>query len=96
MKDMAEFKWSIIVVLLMLAWIYIYIAIWKMIDPIHITKLKLLYDVESTKWICGYQKAKHFFFFIKRINLKAEHELSCFIACHLGEIEASHKLIEPH
>ena len=65
MENMAEFKLSIVVVLLMLAWIYIYIyiyiAIWKMINPIHITKLKLLYDVESTKWICGYQKAKHFF-----------------------------------
>ena len=36
------------------------------------------------------------FFFIKRINLKAEHELSCFITRHLGEIEASHKLMESH
>ena len=67
-----------------------------MIYPIHITKLKLLYEVELTKRFCGYQKAKHFFFLIKRINLKAEHELSCFIAYHLGEIEASHKLMEPH
>ena len=67
-----------------------------MINPIHITKLKLLYDVELTKRIGGYQKIKHFFFFFERINLKAKHELSCFIACHLGEIEASHKLIEPH
>ena len=67
------------------------------INPIHITKLTLLYDVELTKRICGNQKAKIFFFFlIKRINLKAKHELSCFIACHLGEIEASHKLMEPH
>ena len=31
-----------------------------MINPIHITKLKLLYDVELTKRIGGYQKAKHF------------------------------------
>ena len=68
-----------------------------MINPIHITKLRLLYDFELTKRICGYKKAKHFFFFfMKRINLKAEQELSCFLACHLGEIEASHKLIEPH
>ena len=68
-----------------------------MINPIHITKLKLLYDVELTKRIGGYQKANQiFFFFLERINLKAKHELSCFIACHLGEIEASHKLIEPH
>ena len=68
-----------------------------MIYPIHITKLKLLYDVELTKRICDYQKPKHFFLiFIKRINLKAEHELSCFIAYHLGEIEASHKLMKPH
>ena len=58
-----------------------------MINPIHITKLKLLYDVELTKRIGSYQKAKHFFF--NRINLKAEHESFCFIACHLGEIEAS-------
>ena len=63
-----------------------------MINPIHITKLKLLYDVELTKRIGGYQKAKHFF----NRNLKAKHELSCFIACHLGEIEASHKLTKPH
>ena len=62
MKDMTEFKWSIVVMLLMLAWIYIYIATWKMINPIHITKLNLIYDVELTKRICGYQKAKHFFF----------------------------------
>ena len=66
-----------------------------MINPIHITKLKLLYNVELTKRIGGYQKAKYFFFF-NRINLKVEHELSCFIACHLGEIEASHKLMKPH
>ena len=65
-----------------------------MINPIHITKLKLLYDVELTKRIGGHQKAKLFFF--NRINLKAEHELSCFIAYHLGEIEASHKLMKPH
>ena len=32
------------------------------INPIHITKLTLLYDVELTKRICGYQKAKLFFF----------------------------------
>ena len=96
MKDMAEFKWSFVVVLLILAWIYIYIyiATWKMINP-HIIKLKLLYDVELTKWIGDYQKAKIFFFF-ERINLKAEYKLSCFIACHLGDIEASHKLMEPH
>ena len=45
---------------MMLAWIYIYIyiATWKMINPIHITKLKLLYDVELAKQIGGYQKAK--------------------------------------
>ena len=64
MEDMTEFKWSIVVVLLILAWIYIYIYLqltWKMINPIHITKLKLLYDVELTKRIGGYQKAKHFF-----------------------------------
>ena len=67
-----------------------------MINPIHITKLKLLYDVELTKQICGYQKVKHFFFFNKRINLTAKHELSCFITCHLGGIEASNKLMEPH
>ena len=42
--------------------IYIYIfATWKMINPTHITKLKLLYDVELTKRIGGYQEAKHFF-----------------------------------
>ena len=66
MKDMAEFKWSIVTVLLILAWIYIYIyvyiATWKMINPIHITKLKLLYDNELTKQIGGCQRAKHFFF----------------------------------
>ena len=67
-----------------------------MINPIHITKLKLRYDIKLTKQICSYQKAKHYFFYIKRINLKAEHEFSCFIACHLGEIEALHKLMEPH
>ena len=70
-----------------------------MINPIHITKLKLLYDNELTKQIGGYQRAKHFFFFFsffERINLKAKHEFSCFIACHLGEIEASHKLMESH
>ena len=49
MEDMAEFKWSIVVVLL--------------IYSIHITRLKLLYDVELTKQIHGYQKANHFFFF---------------------------------
>ena len=56
MKDMTKFKCSIVVVLLMLAWIYIYIYIgtWKMINPIHITKLKLLYDAELTKRIGGY------------------------------------------
>ena len=32
-----------------------------MINPIHITKLKLLYNVELTKRIGGYQKAKYFF-----------------------------------
>ena len=31
-------------------------------NPIHITKLKLLYDVELTKRIGDYQKAKQFFF----------------------------------
>ena len=67
-----------------------------MINPIHLTKLKLLYDVELTKQICGYQKTKHFFFFIKRINLKTEHELSYFITCHFSEIEALHKLMEPY
>ena len=36
-----------------------------MVNPIHITKLKLLYDVELTKQIGGYQKAKQFFFFLK-------------------------------
>ena len=51
-------------------YIYIYIyffffATWKMINPIHITKLKLLYDVELTIRIGDYQKAKHFFFFFK-------------------------------
>ena len=59
MEDMVEFKWLIVVLLLMLAWIYIYIyiATWKMINPIHITKLKLLYDVELTKRIGSYQKS---------------------------------------
>ena len=66
-----------------------------MINPIHRTKLKLLYDVELTKRIGSYQKAKHFFI-RKRINSKVEHELSCFISCHLGEIEALHKLMEPN
>ena len=33
-----------------------------MINPVHITKLKLLYDVELTKRICGFHKAKHFFY----------------------------------
>ena len=56
----------------------------------------MFYDVELTKRIAGYQEAKHFFFFFERINLKAKHEFSCFIACHLGEIEALHKLMEPH
>ena len=64
-----------------------------MINPIHITKLKLLYDVELTKRIGGYQKVH---FFKKRINQKAEHELSYFITCHFSEIEALHKLMEPH
>ena len=32
----------------------------------------------------------------KRIYLKAEHELSYFIARQLGEIEATHKLMKPH
>ena len=64
---MAKFKWSIVVVILMLAWIYIYIyiATWKMINPIHLTKLKLLYDVELTKRIGDYKKTKLFFFFWK-------------------------------
>ena len=66
MEGMTKFKWSIVVMLLILALIYIYIyiyifATWKMINPIHITKLTLLYDVELTKRIGGYQKAKHFF-----------------------------------
>ena len=30
-----------------------------MISPIHITTLKLLYDVKLTKRIGGYEKAKH-------------------------------------
>ena len=55
MEDMAEFKWSIVVVLL--------------IYSIHITRLKLLYDVELTKQIHGYQKANHFFFFFKKLNM---------------------------
>ena len=55
----------------------------KMINPIHITKLKLLYNVELTKRIGDYEKAKHFFFF-ERINLKVEHEMSCFIALSFG------------
>ena len=67
-----------------------------MINTIYITKLKFLYDVELTKRIGGYQKAKDFFFFFLRMNLKAEHELSCFITCHLGVIEASNKLMKPH
>ena len=79
MEDMAEFKWSIVVVLLILAWFFF--STWKMINTIHITKLKLLYDVELTKWIGGYYKAKHLNK-KKRINSKAEHELFCFIACH--------------
>ena len=62
MEDMPEFKWSIVVVLLMLTWFFFFSATWKMINPIHITKLKLLYDVELTKRIGGYPKAKHFFF----------------------------------
>ena len=33
-----------------------------MINPTHITKIKLLYDVELTKRIGSYPKAKHFFF----------------------------------
>ena len=36
-----------------------------MINPTHITKLKLLYDVELTKRIGGYQEAKHFFFLLE-------------------------------
>ena len=40
-------------------YIYIYISTLKMINPIHLTKLKLLYDVELTKRIGGYQKGKH-------------------------------------
>ena len=67
-----------------------------MINPIHITKLKLLYDAELTNELVVTRKLRFFFFLIKRINLKAKHELSCFIACHLGEIEASHILMEPH
>ena len=59
MEDMIELKWLIVVVLLMLAWIYIYIyilflATWKIINSVHITKLKLLYDAELTKRIGGY------------------------------------------
>ena len=45
-----------------------------MINPIHITKLKLFYDVELIERICGYQKAKHFLFFIfiyKKNNLES-------------------------
>ena len=66
MEDMTEFKWSKVVVLLILAWIYIniyifFFATWKMINPIHRTKLKLLFNVELTKQIGGYQKAKHLF-----------------------------------
>jgi len=41
-----------------------------MINPIHITKLKLLYDVELTKRICGYQKAKNFIYFYKKNKLE--------------------------
>ena len=41
------------------------------INPIHITKLTLLYDVELTKRICGYQKAKIFFFFNKKNKLES-------------------------
>ena len=44
---------------------FFFFATCKMINPIHITKLKLLYDVELTKQIGGYQKAKDFFFFFK-------------------------------
>ena len=44
-----------------------------MINPIHITKLKLLYDVELTKRICGYQKAKLFFFFFLNKKNKLEN-----------------------
>ena len=51
-------------------YIYIYFATRKMINPIHITKLKLLYDFELTKRICGFQKAKHFFFFYKKNKLE--------------------------
>ena len=40
---------------------FFFLATWKMINPIHITKLKLLYDVELTKQIGGYQKAKVMF-----------------------------------
>ena len=58
--------------------------------------MMLLYDVKLTKRIGGYEKAKHLKKEKKRINLKAEHELPCFITCHLGEIEASHKLMKPH
>ena len=54
-----------------------------MVNPININKLNLIYDVDLKK--------KE-----KRINLKVEHELSCFIACHLGEIESLHKLMKPH
>ena len=41
-----------------------------MINPIHITKLNLIYDVELTKRICGYQKAKHFFLIYKKNKLE--------------------------
>ena len=54
MEDTTEFIWSNVVVLL--------------IYSIHITRLKLLYDVELTKQIHGYQKANHFFFF-KKLNM---------------------------
>ena len=61
MEDMIELKWLIVVVLLMLAWIHTHTHTHTHINPIHITKLTLLYDVELTKQIGGYQKAKHFF-----------------------------------
>ena len=58
MEGMTKFKWSIVVMLLILAWIFFFfLATWKMINPIHITKLKLLYDVELTKRIGSYQKS---------------------------------------
>ena len=45
-----------------------------MINPIHITKLKLLNDVELTKQIGGYQKAKHFYKIEKKKEKRKKKE----------------------